>query len=483
MNDSKNGIDNFTEEIRKALSGLEFEALTAVQQEVIPLVLAQQDVIVTAQTGSGKTAAFGIPVCEKIAVGQKNPQVLVLAPTRELAVQIKQDMANIGRFKKIRCAAVFGRYSMEAQKRELAQRVHVIVGTPGRTLDHINKANIKLDEIRYLVIDEADKLLEMGFIEQVEAIINLLPAARTTLLFSATMPERIAAICSKYMRQPVRVEVAPAQPQDQRIRQSYCEVAEQEKLELLHKLLFTIQPNNALLFCNTREKADAVAQSLQKVLISCESLHGGLEQRERLQRMERFKRGEIRLLAATDVAARGVHVDELELVVNIDFPLDKETYVHRIGRAGRNGNEGMAITFCSAQDSPALAALEDYLGYNIVRRDVPSAVEAAAGKAGYAASGSLRHEAKSASSGQLNNGITRIRISAGKKKKMRAGDIVGAVSQIAGISATDIGIIDIQEACSYVEIHGEKGNLVLAALPSTKIKGKIYSSKQVPCCK
>lgn len=480
MNDRKNGMYDLTEEIRKALSGLEFEALTAVQQRVIPLVLDQKDVIVTAQTGSGKTAAFGIPVCEKIAVEQKNPQVLVLAPTRELAVQIKQDIANIGRFKKIRCAAVFGRYSMEAQKRELAQRVHVIVGTPGRTLDHINKGNIRLDEIRYLVIDEADKLLEMGFIEQVEAIIDLLPAARTTLLFSATMPEGIAAICSKYMKHPVRVEVDPAQPQEQRIRQSYCEVAEQEKLELLYKLLYTIQPNNALLFCNTREKADAVAQSLQTLFL-CESLHGGLEQRERLQTMERFKRGEIRFLAATDVAARGVHVDDLELVVNVDFPLDKETYVHRIGRAGRNGNEGVAITFCSAQDSAALAALEDYLGYNIIRRDVPSEAEAAAGKAGYAARSSLRHEFKSAKNEQLNNGITRIRINAGKKKKMRPGDIVGAVTQIAGISAADIGIIDIQETCSYVEIHGEKGSLVLAALPSTKIKGKIYSSKQVPC--
>lgn len=481
MNDQQIGIYDFSEEVRKALSGLEYEQLTDVQQQVIPLVLEGKDSIVKAETGSGKTAAFAIPVCERIEIDRRNPQALVLTPTRELAVQVKQDISNIGRFKKIRCAAVFGRQSMEGQKRELAQRVHVIVGTPGRTLDHIERKNIKLEDIKYLIIDEADKLLDMGFIDQVEAIIEMLPVKRTTLLFSATMPERISEICSTYMRDPVRVEIASLQPVAQQIEQSYYEVDEHEKTELLHKLIYKVRPDSAILFCNTRERADVVAASLRKAGFVCESLHGGLEQRERLQTMERFKRGEVHFLVATDVAARGIHVDDVGLVVNVDIPLDKETYVHRIGRTGRAGSQGLAVTFALPRELSFLAALEEYVDCKISRWNFPSAEEVAAGRASFAAGRMEKSELKPLKSEQLNKEITRIRINGGKRTKMRPGDILGAITSMAGITAADIGIIDIQDTCSYVEIHGEKGRMVLEALPATKIKGKIYSSRLVPC--
>lgn len=472
---------SFSEEIVKALKGLEYETLTEVQEQVIPLVLANKDIIVRSQTGSGKTAAFAIPVCEKIAVEQRNPQVLVLTPTRELAVQLKQDISNIGRFKKIRCAVLVGRQSMEIQKRELGQRVHIIVGTPGRTLDHIEKNNIRLEDIRYLIIDEADKMLDMGFIEQVEAIIETLPAKRVTMLFSATMPDKIGEICSKYMANPTKVEIHSPKPAAEQIEQLYYEVEEDEKMQLLDKLLYTLRPDSAIIFCNTREKVDFLVEGMKKTGYSCGSLHGGMEQRERLQTMESFKRGEFQFLVATDVAARGIHVDDIALVINFELPFEKENYVHRIGRTGRAGNAGMAVAFVAPREQRVLQEIEQYVEYKIPGRDLPTLEEVKAGKKIFAANRLNKTELKPNKSEQLNKEITRIRINGGKKTKMRPGDILGAITNISGISAADIGIIDIQDTCSYVEIIGENGRRVLAALPDTKIKGKIYTSKQVAC--
>ncbi|MDU2064756.1 MAG: DEAD/DEAH box helicase [Sporomusaceae bacterium] len=324
----------FSKEITKALNMLGYQTLTTVQEKVIPLVLAQQDIIVRSQTGSGKTAAFAIPVCEKLQIEQKNPQVLVLTPTRELAVQLKQEISNIGRFRGVRCAAVFGRQAMEMQRRELRQRVHVIVGTPGRTLDHIERKHMNLAEVRYLIIDEADKMLDMGFIEQVEAIIKVLPANRLTLLFSATMSDRIQEICQQYMKDPITIEVASTSPSVENIRQAYYEVEEAGKLQLITEITYMERPASCILFCNTRDKVEAVIQHMKQAGYSCQSLHGGMEQKDRLKAIQNFKRGEFQFLVATDVAARGIHVDDISLVINYDMPFDTESYVHRIGRTG-----------------------------------------------------------------------------------------------------------------------------------------------------
>lgn len=468
----------FSKEIAKALQDLGYETFTKVQEAVIPLVLAQKDIIVRSETGSGKTAAFAIPVCEKVKIAQKNPQVLVLTPTRELAVQLKQEVSNIGRFKGIRCAAVFGRQPMEIQRRELRQRVHVVVGTPGRTLDHIERKNINLEEVQYFVIDEADKMLDMGFIEQVEAIIKVLPVSRITMLFSATMPDEIQEICQQYMKQPISIEVDSENPKLENIRQVYYEVEENEKFNLLTKIIYLVRPESCILFCNTRDKVESVFEKMNYKGYSCGILHGGMDQRDRLHSIQDFKRGEFQFLIATDVAARGIHVDDISLVVNYDMPLDNESYVHRIGRTGRAGNVGSAITLATKSEYRNLHEIEEYINHKIPKQATPTMEEVEEGKL-ISTHRDRIESVKIDKSEKLNRQITRVRINAGKKTKMRPGDILGAIGAIPGISGDDIGIIDVQDTCSYVEIFADKGEIVMEALETTKIKGKLHKIKEV----
>jgi len=469
----------FSKEIAQALKDLGYETLTKVQKEVIPLALAEKDIIVRSQTGSGKTAAFAIPICEKIEIEKKNPQVLVLTPTRELAVQLKQDISNIGRFKRIRCAVVFGRQSMEIQKRELRQRVHVIVGTPGRTLDHIERKNMNLEKVQYLIIDEADKMLDMGFIEQVESIIKVLPTSRVTMLFSATMPDKVQEICKQYMKNPIKIEVDSQNPSLENIRQVYYEIEENEKFNLIAKVIYVERPDSCILFCNTRDKVETLVAKMKHKGYSCGSLHGGMEQRDRLYSIQNFKRGEFQFLIATDVASRGIHIDDISLVVNYDMPLDNESYVHRIGRTGRAGNVGAAITFVARDEYRTLHEIEEYVHYKIPQQETPTLEEVAAGELIFNQRAGLEPTLKIDKSETLNRQITRIRINAGKKTKMRPGDILGAITTIPGISGGDIGIIDVQDTCSYVEILGDKGDLVMEALWAIKIKGKVQKIKEV----
>lgn len=469
----------FSQEVTKALTNLGYEQLTEVQEKVIPLISEDKDVIVKSQTGSGKTAAFAIPICEKIQLEQKSPQVLVLTPTRELAVQLKQDITNIGRFKRIRCAVVFGRQPMEFQRRELKQRVHIIVGTPGRTFDHIERKNIDLTDIKYLVIDEADKMLDMGFLEQVEAIIKLLPHQRVTMLFSATMPEKIVEICNQYMSNPIQIEVESEFSSEEMIQQAYYEVDEEDKVDLVNQLIYKYRPESCILFCNTRETVDMLFEEMARDCFSCGSLHGGMEQRDRLQAIQSFKRGEFQFLVATDVVARGIHIDDISLVINYDMPLDNESYVHRIGRTGRAGNGGAAITLVMPGEGRTLHEIEEYIQYRIPQAQFPTPEEVAVGRKIFKEASAKQRILKEDKSETLNQEITRIRINTGKKGKMRPGDILGAISSIDGVNGQDIGIIDVQDTCSYVEILGDKGDLVMEALQHTKIKGKLQSLKKV----
>lgn len=273
-----------SKEIVNALEDLGYVTLTEIQERVIPLALADKDIIVRSHTGSGKTAAFAIPVCEKIELEQRYPQALVLTPTRELAVQLKQDISNIGRFKKIRCAVIFGGQPMEIQRRELRQRVHVIVGTPGRIFDHIERGNVHLEEIKYLIIDEADKMLSMGFIDQVESIVKKMPRSRVTMVFSATMPDQIQEICNQYMSNPLKIEVESEKPTTEKIKQTYYEVQDNEKFSLVKKIIFIERPDSCILFCNTRERVETLFRQIENEGYRCGSLHGGMEQKERLIR-------------------------------------------------------------------------------------------------------------------------------------------------------------------------------------------------------
>ena len=469
----------FSDEILQALEKLGYETPTDVQEQVLPHAFEGRDLIVKAQTGSGKTASFALPICEKIVLEQRNPQVLVLTPTRELAVQIQADISNIGRFSRIRVAAIYGQQPIYMQKRQLSQRVHVIVATPGRILDHLRRGNVNFEEIKYLVLDEADEMLNMGFIDQVEAILKVIPPNRVTMLFSATMPDAIEKICHQYMRNPKKIEVISKNPATSRIEQFYYAVEEDGKFDLLNQIIYTIRLDSCIVFCHTREKVELLYRRMKAQGHNCWGLHGGMEQKDRLATMQGFKNGEFPFLIATDVAARGIDIEALSLVINYDIPFDKEKYVHRIGRTGRIDNLGIAITFVSASEVNMLQEIENYLGYQILEQALPAYEDRLPAKTFLAANNTHKPTPKRDRNSELNNGIMKIRINAGKKKNMRPGDILGALTNIEGVSAGDIGIIDVQDSFSYIDILANKGPLVLLALQDISIKGKKVNAKQV----
>lgn len=461
-----------SEDIQKALDLLGYERPTEVQSEVIEVALQKKDLIVKSQTGSGKTAAYGIPLCESIDIEQREPQALILTPTRELAVQVKEDITNIGRFKRIRCAAVFGKQPMVVQLRELKQRVHIIAGTPGRVMDHIKRGSIDLQKLQYLVIDEADKMLNMGFIDQVGEIIDTLPKDRATMLFSATMPEEIERLCSRYMKRAVNIQITPKELVSQRVEQELYEVDKEYKFELLKKILYIENPDSCIVFCSTKENVDTLNEKMKKEKVYTRALHGGMEQKDRLELMKYFKRGEFRILIATDVAARGIDVTDLDLIINYDVPVENESYVHRIGRTARAGKSGKAVTFAAPHEKRYLNQVEEYIGYSIPRKEIPSDTEAENAKAAFTEKERTAPVIKEDKGEMLSKEVTKVYINAGKKKKMRPGDIVGAITAIEGLTGEDIGIIDILDYISYVDILNGKGDKVVRTLQKTGIKGK-----------
>lgn len=462
-----------SEEIYNATEKLGFDTPTNVQGEVIPLALKDIDIIVQSQTGSGKTAAFGIPVCEKIDIEGNDPQVLILTPTRELAVQVKEDITNIGRFKRVRVAAVFGKQPITLQTKELKQRVHIVVGTPGRTMDLIERKSLNTSKIKYLILDEADKMLQMGFIEQVEEVIKTLPSKRVTMLFSATLPERIQGICNRYMNNPQRVEIASESITAEKVVQEYYEVENDNRVSILNKIIFMENPDSCILFCKTKDSVDVLIKEMSKRGYTCNSLHGGMLQKDRLEVMQSFKRGEFRFLAATDVAARGIDVDNLTHIINYEVPVELDSYVHRIGRTGRAGSSGKAITLVSPNEQRFFGEIQKYIGYQIPKKELPEKWEIEKARAVFNETREDIPKPKLVKGASFKDEITKIHINAGKKKKIRPGDIVGAVSSVEGIEATDIGIIDIQDSYSYIDILNGKGNLVLEGLKEKTIKGKI----------
>lgn len=460
-------------EILKAVDLLGYKILSDVQNCAIPLALEDKDIIVKSETGSGKTAAFAIPICEKINIEKRLPQALVLTPTRELAVQIKEDMSNIGRLKKVRCTAIFGKQPMAVQANELKQRVHVVVGTPGRTIDHIERGNLNLSQVKYLVIDEADEMLNMGFVDQVEAVIRSLPKQRVTMLFSATMPEKIINLCNEHMSSPTTIEVNPNSLTVNKINQYYYNVEDKNKTNLLKRVIYSEAPDSCIIFCNTKEQVDRLSQGMKDKNYSCLALHGGMEQKDRLNTIKSFKKGEFRFLVTTDVLSRGIHVEDVTHVINFDLPVEKESYVHRIGRTARAGNEGTAISFVGQGDSRLLNDIEEYIGYKIPMKGIPTDQEVEKGKKVFEEKTRNGVKLKTDKTAELRKGVMKIHINGGKKKKIRVGDIVGAIINIEGIKMEDIGIIDVQDNFSYVDILENKGEIVLKALQNIKIKGKL----------
>ncbi|KAA0786112.1 ATP-dependent RNA helicase DbpA [Bacillus wiedmannii] len=471
---SEKSFSNYalSKEVRRALTGLGYEHPTEVQGEVIPVALQKKDLVVKSQTGSGKTASFGIPLCEMVEWEENKPQALVLTPTRELAVQVKEDITNIGRFKRIKAAAIYGKSPFARQKLELKQKTHIVVGTPGRVLDHIEKGTLSLDRLKYLVIDEADEMLNMGFIDQVEAIIDELPTKRMTMLFSATLPEDVEKLSRTYMNAPTHIEIKAAGITTDKIEHTLFEVREEEKLSLLRDVTMIENPDSCIIFCRTQENVDHVYRQLKRVNYPCDKIHGGMVQEDRFEVMDDFRKGKFRYLVATDVAARGIDIDNITHVINYDIPLEKESYVHRTGRTGRAGNNGKAITFITPYENRFLEEIEEYIGFEIPKELAPSKEEVIKVKAVFEEKIYAKPIIKKDKNADLNKGIMKLYFNGGKKKKIRAVDFVGTIAKIQGVSADDIGIITIQDNVSYVEILNGKGPLVLKVMRNTTIKGK-----------
>ena len=459
-------------DILKALNGLGYHEATEVQAQVIPTILNKEDLMVQSKTGSGKTASYGIPVCEQIDWEENKPQALILTPTRELAVQVQEELMHIGRFKRLKVVAVYGKSPFKDQARELKQKTHIVVGTPGRVLDHIERGTLNLQQIKSVILDEADEMLNMGFIETVEMILKMTPKARQTMLFSATMPNAIKKLAKNYLSQPTEIKIESKSIATDLVEHALYPVRMQEKVRLLQELLTVENPGRCIVFCSTREAVDALYQGLKAKGYPVNRLHGGMEQRDRLEVMRNFKMGQFSFLVATDVAARGIDVSDLTHVFNFDLPEDQESFVHRIGRVGRAGKVGKAITFVTPFETKLLEQIQAYIGFELPVIERPVATEVEKARAAFEAKLKERPKIKVQKHADVNKEIMKIYLNGGKKKKLRAIDFVGTILSIEGIEKEDIGIIDIQENVTYIDILNGKGWSVIDGLKTKTIKGK-----------
>ena len=367
-------------ELLQAISEMGFEEPTPIQEKAIPVALAGRDMIGQAQTGTGKTAAFGIPLVSRISPQEDRIVALVMAPTRELAIQVAEELGKLGRPKGIRTLAIYGGQSIELQIRSLRRRPQIIIGTPGRLLDHINRKTIRLDDVRMVVLDEADEMLDMGFMDDIQTILGLVPPERQTLLFSATMPPNIQKLAQQFLQNPEHISVVPKQVSAPSVRQFYLEVQERMKFEALCRLLDMEPPELAIIFGRTKRRVAELTEALIKRGYAADGLHGDLSQNQRDTVMRKFREGSIDLLVATDVAARGLDISGVSHVINFDVPQDPESYVHRIGRTGRAGSEGTSWTFVTPREMDHLRFIEKVTRHRIARKPLPSLAEAIEGK-------------------------------------------------------------------------------------------------------
>lgn len=358
--------------ILKAIEEMGFDSPTEVQSQAIPHILQKKDVIVMSKTGSGKTAVFGVPILQLIDSDSSTPKALILTPTRELAVQVDSDLKQMSKHLLHKTTAVYGQHSMNIELQALNKGVSIVTGTPGRVYDHILHKHLKTKDIRFLVLDEADRMLDMGFLDQVVRIIKTLPKDRVTLLFSATIPHEIRKICSDYMKQPLTIEIQSLTKTVNTTQQSYYRVEHKEKSLQLNRLLLIEQPESCMIFCNTRATVNKVQSFLTRKGYASQALHGDIPQSKRTKTLQQFKQGDFHLLVATDVAARGIHIDDLSLVINYDIPGEKDSYVHRIGRTGRAGSGGRAISLVTGEDIMNLYEIEEHIGAMILESDLPS---------------------------------------------------------------------------------------------------------------
>jgi ATP-dependent RNA helicase DbpA len=451
-----------SDSLRQVVAELGFTRPTPIQAQGIPLLLAGRDLVGQSTTGSGKTAAFALPILHGLALDNRSPQALVLCPTRELCTQVARDIRKLGRREPgLQVLIVSGGQPMNPQLAALAQGVHIVVGTPGRVLDHLTRGALDLRHLSTIVVDEADRMLDMGFGEEMEKILNGAPRDRQTVFFSATYPRSIETMSRAHQHEPVHLTIALSEAPGPRIRQVAYDVDDRSRLETLLAILRAHPPESAIVFCNLKATVAEVERALAAAGVSTASLHGNLEQKERDFVMAKFRNRSTRVLIATDVAARGLDIDDLDLVVNFDLPFQAEIYVHRIGRTGRAGKSGMAISFVGPHDHGKAKAIETTIGMPLERLATAPAARTEA----------LDFKSTIPAEAQMET----LYISGGRKDKMRPGDILGALTgDAAGLNGADIGKIEIHDRFSYVAVARGIALRAVEQLSAGRIKGKKF---------
>lgn len=455
MNQSDFNTLKLHADLLKNLSSLGYETMTPIQEQSLPHILTGKDVIAQGKTGSGKTAAFTLGLLQKLNVKKFRIQSLVLCPTRELADQVAKEIRRLARtIHNIKVLTLSGGTPLGPQIGSLEHGAHIIVGTPGRIEDHLNKGTLRLNDVTTLVLDEADRMLEMGFQSALDAIVEKTPRQRQTLLFSATFPQQIKSISERIMKKPVMVKV-DATHDSSSIQQHFYKVNDNEqRMTALRLLLLQHTPESTVVFCNTKKETQEVADALHDYGFSVLALHGDLEQRDRDQTLVRFANKSVSVLVATDVASRGLDIDALDAVINFHIARDADVHTHRIGRTGRAGSKGIACSLYSEKEHYKVEMLGHFLGQSIEGEPLPS-------------------------SNLLQNSVMKpqmvtLQIDGGKKQKVRPGDILGALTGNNGINGKQVGKIQIFDNWAYVAVSREAANAALKKLGEGKLKGRSF---------
>ncbi|WP_455714145.1 DEAD/DEAH box helicase [Anaerosporobacter sp.] len=511
---------NLSAPLLRGIVEMGFEQASPIQAKAIPAVLEGGDIIGQAQTGTGKTAAFGIPLLESIDPKNKHLQAVVLCPTRELAIQVADEIRKLAKFLHgIKVLPIYGGQDITKQIRSLKAGTQVVIGTPGRVMDHMRRKTVKFNEVKMIVLDEADEMLNMGFREDIETILKEMPEERQTVLFSATMPKPIMDIARTYQKDAKIIKVVKKELTVPKIEQYYYEVKPKNKEEVLSRLLDMYGPKLSLVFCNTKKMVDELVTALKGRGYFAEGLHGDLKQQQRDRVMNGFRNGKTEILVATDVAARGIDVDDVEAVFNYDVPQDDEFYVHRIGRTGRAGRTGKAFTFVVGKEVYKLKDIQRYCKTKIICQPIPSindvtntkfekilnqideliktedlskmvdVIEARVNEEDYTSldvaaaffklamgdsdqNDTLSSEAINFGDTGAREGMVRLFINIGKKQNARPGDILGAIAGETGMPGRLIGTIDMFDKYTFVEVPTEYAGEVIQVMKDAKIKGK-----------
>ena len=514
---------NISNEICRAVLDMGFEEATPIESQAIPVILEGKDIIGQSQTGTGKTAAFGIPLLERINPEDRRLQALILCPTRELAIQVSEEFRKLLKYKdNIRVLPIYGGQPIDRQIAALRKGTQVVIGTPGRVMDHMRRRTIKAETVQMMVLDEADEMLDMGFREDIETILVKIPEEHQTLLFSATLSPEILDITKRFQRNPEFIKIVRKELTVPNIEQYYFDVKEKTKLDALCRIIDVYDPKLAMVFCNTKKRVDDLVEMLQGRGYFAEGLHGDLKQAQRDKVMQKFRNGTIEILVATDVAARGIDVDDIDVVFNYDVPQDEEYYVHRIGRTGRAGKAGKAFTFCVGKEIYKLRDIMRYTKTKIQQQKLPTLSDVEEMKTNIylekikgiieeghltkyihlvdrlmeedytsidIAAALLKDHLSDVNADDIDalddinlggtelyggegEKMVRLFINAGKKSKIRAKDIVGAIANEAGIPGKTLGEIAIFDEYTFVDVPNEFVRDILHGMKHAKIKGK-----------